>query len=81
MKTKMSECPDCHEVEEVVGHLDLGLYTTETEGGDFYEFVTFYCRCYQCGKRWKEYKRLIYDGYYDPDTQRSFLSDGSEITN
>lgn len=80
MKTKMYECPNCHEVEEVIGRLDECMDAAETEDGDLYEFVTFHCRCYRCGKRWEEYRRLTYDGYYDPDTQRVFAPDGSEVT-
>lgn len=81
MKTKMYECPNCHEVEEVVIHLNECLDIGETENGDHYEFATFHCRCYRCGQIWKEDRLFVYDGHYDPDTQRTFAPDGSEVTN
>lgn len=55
MKTQSYECPQCGEVEEVVGHLDDGIDIAETEDGDIYEYASVVCQCYKCGKRWTDY--------------------------
>lgn len=77
MKTKQYECPNCHEVEEVIGRLNECMEVAETKDGDLYEFVTLNCRCYKCGHEWEEYARLTYDGFYDKETHNVYNADGS----
>ena len=77
MKKKQYECPKCKSSEEVNTFLKQEIEMIIDDNEELYEFVTFNCKCHNCGYKWEEYARLTYDGYYDPDSHNVYNAEGS----
>ena len=76
MKKKQYECPKCKS-KGANAFLRQSIERMIDENEELYEFVTFDCKCHNCGYKWEEYARLTYDGFYDKETHNVYNADGS----